>query len=213
MFFYFTTAALLASCALSNAATLKHKRTTESVTLYAYGGIANGAEVFYIDSKSLNARLANFFNHYNTGLAYIGQVSTPSWASVATNISFTVDRASTTAAWTIAPNTTGSSSNVTFNSTLSMYIVTTSEDFQQVGFASNTDTLPAGATKTGFTFIGTSAAYAASELDYQMRFWASTTNVTDLYTLNWNGGGNATTPNGSFPVVLKTKAPTVLTTV
>jgi hypothetical protein len=213
MFFHFTTVALVASCALSNAATLKHKRTTDSVTLYAYGGIANGAEVFYIDSKSLNTGLANVLNHYKIGLAYIGQVSTPSWASVATNISFTVDPASTTTAWTIAPNATNSSSNVTFNSTLSMYIVTTTEDFQQVGFTSTSDALPTGATTIGFTFMGTSAVYVASESDYQMRFWASTTNVTDLYALYWNGGGNATTPNGSFPVVLKTTAPTILTTV
>lgn len=213
MFFHLTTAAWLASCALTNAATLKHKRTTESVTLYAYGGVANGAEVFYIDGKSLKTALSTLFDHYKPGLAYIGRVSTPSWASVATNISFTVDPASKTTAWTIAPNTTNSSSNVTFNRTLSMYIVIASMDFQQVGFASSNDTLPSGATATGFTFIGTSAAYAASESDYQMQFWASTTNVTDLYALFWNGGGNATTPNGSFPVVLKSTPPTVLITV
>lgn len=133
MFFHCTIAALLGSCALSIGTTLRHKRTTESVTLYAYGGIANGAEIFYIDGKSLNTELAKFINQYNTGLAYMGRVSTPSWASIATNIFFTVDPASATAAWTIAPNTTDRSGDVTFNSTLSMYIVTTSEDFQQVG--------------------------------------------------------------------------------
>jgi hypothetical protein len=48
-----TTASLLALCALSSAASLKHKRATKSgVTLYAYGENANGGPVFYADGKS-----------------------------------------------------------------------------------------------------------------------------------------------------------------
>jgi hypothetical protein len=48
-----STASLLALCALSSAASLKHKRATKSgVTLYAYGETANGGPIFYADGKS-----------------------------------------------------------------------------------------------------------------------------------------------------------------
>jgi hypothetical protein len=47
-------ASLLALSALSSAASLKYKRTTQSVTLYGYGDNANGGPVFYADGKSFH---------------------------------------------------------------------------------------------------------------------------------------------------------------
>lgn len=89
-----------------------------------------------------------------TGLAYVGTTVAPSWATVATNITFTLDPDSTTTAWTISPNST----TVAFNYTESMYIVPTTGAFTQVGFSSSTDTLPTDAVTTGFTFFGTNVA-------------------------------------------------------
>lgn len=131
----------------------------------------------------------------------------PTWASVATKITFTLDSESTTTAWTISPNST----TVTFNETDSMYIVPTTGSITQVGFASSSDTLPTDAVTTGFAFFGTTVAYAASDSDYQISFWASTTNTTGVWGLYWNAqAATSDLPNGSFPVTIKTTPPTVL---
>ncbi|KAH8782454.1 hypothetical protein BGZ57DRAFT_239107 [Hyaloscypha finlandica] len=190
-------ASLLALCSLSSAASLHHKRTTESgIFLYVYGTDSsgngpNGGPVFYAD-----------------GLAYAGTAAAPSWATVATNVTFTLDSDSTTTAWTISPN----NSTVSFNSTKSMYIVPTTGSFTQVGFSSSNDTLPTDAVTTGFTFFGTSVAYAASDSDYEMMFWATATNTTGIYALYWNAAAsNDDIVNGSFPVTVKATPPVVLT--
>ncbi|KAE9378162.1 hypothetical protein N431DRAFT_399624 [Stipitochalara longipes BDJ] len=189
-------ASLLALCSLSSAASLPHKRSTESgVSLFVYGTDTggdgpNGGPIFYVD-----------------GLAYVGTTIAPSWATVATNITFTLDPDSTTTAWTISPN----SSTVTFNSTESMYIIPTTGSFTQVGFSSSTDTLPTDAVTTGFTFFGTNVAYAASDSNYELMFWASATNTSGVYALYWNAAASTDDLiNGSFPVTVKTTAPTVL---
>jgi len=190
-----TTAYLLVLWSMSNAASLPHKRSTESgIFLYGYGSNAagdgpNGAPIFYAD-----------------GLAYLGTTGSPSWTSVATNVTFILDPDDTTSAWTIQPNST----SVTFNATESIYIVPTSGEFTQVGFASSNDSLPTGAVTTGFSFYGTAVAYAASESDYELMFWANATNTSGIYALYWNAGSNDTL-DGAFPVTIKTTAPTVLT--
>ena len=53
--------------------------------------------------------------------------------------------------------------------------------------------------------------YAASESDYEMMFYASATNTSGVYALYWNAVASTDDiVNGSFPVVVKTTAPTVL---
>jgi hypothetical protein len=89
-----------------------------------------------------------------TGLAYVGTTGALSSATVATNVTFTLDADDTTTAWTITPNST----DVSFNATESLYIVPTTGAFEQVGFASSNDTLPTDAVTTGFSFFGTSVA-------------------------------------------------------
>ncbi|KAN0108504.1 hypothetical protein V8E51_008246 [Hyaloscypha variabilis] len=190
-------ASWLSLCSLSSAASLPHKRATESgVSLFVYGTDSsgngpNGGPIIYVD-----------------GLAYTGTTVAPSWATVATNITFTLDPDSTTTAWTISP----SNSTVTFNSTESLYIVPTTGLFTQVGFSSSSATLPTDAVTTGFSFFGTNVAYAADESDYELMFWAAPTNSSGLYALYWDAAAStADLVNGSFPVTIKTTAPTVLT--
>jgi hypothetical protein len=138
-----------------------------------------------------------------TGYAYFGGDNyTMSNSSVTTPITFTVDADDTTVAWTIQPN----SSAVSFNSTKSMYIVATTGSYAAVGFADSTDTLPTGAVTTGFAFFGTSVAYAASESDYEMMFWASNSSTSGVYALYWNAAATSL-PDGAFPVTVKTTAP------
>lgn len=59
MLFKPTAASFLALLSFSSAASLKHKRTTESgLTLYGYGGEVNGAQIIYADGTiSLNLPL------------------------------------------------------------------------------------------------------------------------------------------------------------
>jgi hypothetical protein len=153
-------ASLLALCSLSSAASLPHKRSTESgVSLFVYGTDSsgdgpNGGPIFYIDGRIYCSSSSHALLIIETGLAYVGTAAAPSWATVATNITFTVDPDSTTTAWTISPNSTA----VSFNSTESMYIVPTTGSFTQVGFSSSNDALPTSAVTTGFTFFGTNVA-------------------------------------------------------
>jgi hypothetical protein len=48
-------------------------------------------------------------------------------------------------------------------------------------------------------------AYAASESDYELLFWAAAINDTGVWGLYWNAGG--TILDGAFPVVLKNAPP------
>ncbi|CZR69398.1 uncharacterized protein PAC_19298 [Phialocephala subalpina] len=204
-----TAASLLALCTLSNASALKYKRATESdVTLYAYGSEANGAPIFYADGNSPKLSLLswNIADSDYKGLAYVGETSTLASASVATNVTFTVDPDDTTVPWTI----TAKSSTVVLNATYSMYIVPTSGSFTQVGFASSNSTLPTGAVTTGFSFFGTNVAYAASSVDYELQFWANATTTDGIYALYWNAA-STDVPSGAFSVTVKTTAPTVTT--
>lgn len=187
MFFQYSTAAsFLALCSLPNALAFNHKRDTTTTSLYAYGSEADGAPVFY-----------------SNGLAYIG-LQAPTWSGTSTNITFNTDSSNTTAPWTIDANST----TVSFNKTLELYIVPTTSSYTQVGFVSTTGTAPTGAVTTGFAFFGTQVAYAASESNYELLFWATSTNETGIYGLYWNAAGSPT--NGSFPVVIKTTPPTVV---
>jgi hypothetical protein len=204
---------LLALCSFSSAASLPHKRSAESdIVLYAYGSDLsgdgpNGGAIFYADGKIVCTSYLEVFLIFETGLAYIGSTAFPSWATVATNVTFTLDPDSTTTAWTISPN----GSAVTFNATESLYIVPTTGSFTQVGFASSNDSMPTGAVTTGFAFFGTSVAYTASDSDYELMFWASATNTSGIWALYWNAAAAASDMiNGSFPVTVKTTAPTVL---
>ncbi|KAF8853077.1 hypothetical protein BDZ45DRAFT_729743 [Acephala macrosclerotiorum] len=186
----FKSFAVLALSAVSSAASLPHRRSSESgITLYAYGTSANGAAIWYAD-----------------GLAYFGGGDASFDATVKTNVSFTLDPDDTTVAWTIQPNAT-TNPTVSFNETLSLYIIPTNDSFVQAGFASsNSSSLPTGAVTTGFTLFGTSVAYAASESDYEMMFWANATTTEGVFALYWNAGSSSA-PDTSFAVVVKTTPP------
>ena len=204
MLFSYTTAAyLLALCGLSNAAAFKHRRDTLSdITVYAYGTESNGDPVFYANGKFCRLFFEFFCLIWELGLAYIGQQS-PGWSGTTTNITFTSDSEDTSVPWTIAANST----SVSFNETYEMYIVPTSGSFTQVGFTSTSSnsSLPSGAVTTGFGWFGTSVAYVANASDYELMFWAASTNVTGIYALYWDAFGTPT--NGSFPVALKSTPP------
>ena len=102
----------------------------------------------------------------------------PAWGT-ATNITFTTDSSDTTVPWTIEANST----TVSFNETLELYIVPTNGSYAQVGFVSTSGKVPTGGVTTGFSWFGTQVAYAASASDYELMFWATPTNTTDIYGL------------------------------
>lgn len=99
---------------------------------------------------------------------------------------------------------------VSFNETLELYIVPTTGSFAQAGFVSASDnsSAPDGAVTTGFTWYGSTVAYAASDSDYQSMFWANVTEDPSVWELIWNAA-STDLPTGSFPVTLKKTAPTV----
>lgn len=113
----------------------------------------------------------------------------------------TADTVDATVPWTASSNT--SAWNTT--SDPSLYIVTTSGAFEQVGFVAPNGTLPTGAVTTGFTWYGMAAAYETSAGDMEMRFWATTTNETDVWSLMWNTDGDKQT--GGFPIALRRNEP------
>lgn len=113
-----------------------------------------------------------------TGLAYIG-LQAPTWSGTSTNITFTTNSSDDTVPWTINTNST----TISFNETLELYIVPANTSYTQVGFVSTTGTAPAGAVTTGFAWFGAQVAYAASESDYELMFWATSTNETGIYGL------------------------------
>jgi hypothetical protein len=105
-------------------------------------------------------------------------MTAPTWSGTSTNITFTTDDSDTTVPWTITANST----TTTFNETMDTYLIPTT-GYNQVGFVSTSDTAPTGAVTTGFGWYGKSVAYAASDLDYELQFWATETNETGIYGL------------------------------
>lgn len=93
-----------------------------------------------------------------------------------------------------------------FDDILYLYITPTPDRFEQVGFAALSN-IPAGGVTTGFTLFGRSVAYAPSESNYQLGFWALATNTTGVYGLHWNAGMIV---EGAFPVTIKSTPPTVV---
>ncbi|KAK0116913.1 hypothetical protein ONS96_012759 [Cadophora gregata f. sp. sojae] len=179
-------ASLIALASLANAAAIFRRESVSGVTLYAYG-IGSGLPLIYAD-----------------GLAYIG-LTGPSDASVSTNVTFTIDNSDSTIPWTIKPK----SSTVSFNETLSMYIVPTSGSFSQVGYSSD-GYLPDGAVNVGFSLFGTSVAYSASESDLELMFWAENSTTDGVYGLYWDASAETSAiPDGALPVVVKTTVPTI----
>ncbi|KAK2625166.1 hypothetical protein QTJ16_005535 [Diplocarpon rosae] len=176
-------ASVLALSSLATGTQVHPKRSQQTnVALYAYG-VGAGLPIIYAD-----------------GLAYFG-LSNLDNATTSTVVNFSYDDADTSVPWTIASNT----SSVTFNETLTLYIIPTSGTFAQIGFAAN-DSLPEGAVNTGFGFYGSAVAYAASESDYQLSFWAKATSTRGVFGLYWKATGTSR-PNGAFPVTVKNTAP------
>lgn len=148
------------------------------------------------------AQICRLGRLFPLGLAYIGRFTPTFNYQLATNITFTTDSTVTTP-WTIAANST----SVTFNETLALFVDTFSNAFSQVGFVNSNGTLPINVTTTGFTWFGTSVAFATSGSDLEMVFWANATSDPNIWGLFWNTGGNP--PQDSFPVTLKKTPPTV----
>ncbi|PBP19048.1 hypothetical protein BUE80_DR010096 [Diplocarpon rosae] len=134
------------------------------------------------------------------GLAYVG-LSGLDNATTTTVVTFSYDDTDTTVPWTIASNT----SSVSFNETLTLYIIPTSGTFAQIGFAA-TDALPEGAVNTGFAYYGSDVAYAADTSNYQLSFWVKPTSTRGVFGLYWKADG-ATQPDGAFAVTVKNKPP------
>lgn len=113
----------------------------------------------------------------------------------------TADTVDTTVPWTASSNTS------VWNTTSdpSLYIITTSGAFDQVGFEATNGTLPTGAVTTGFTWYGKAAAYQTTAGDLEMQFWALTTNESDVWSLMWNTDGAKQT--GGFPIALRSNEP------
>ena len=145
-----------------------------------------------------------FSTDFWEGLAYIG-LTGPSNASVSPNVTFTIDSSDSTIPWTITAN----SSTVSFNETLSMYIIPTTGAFSQVGYSTNAS-LPDGAVNVGFSLFGKSVAYSASESDLELMFWAANSTTDGVYGLYWDASADASAiPDGAVPVVVKTTVPTI----
>ncbi|KAH6722250.1 hypothetical protein BKA61DRAFT_729623 [Leptodontidium sp. MPI-SDFR-AT-0119] len=179
-------ASLMALSSIANAAAFFRRESVSGVTLYAYG-IDSGLPLIYAD-----------------GLAYIG-LNGPSNASVSTNVTFTIDSSDSTIPWTITAN----SSTASFNETLSMYIIPTNGSFSQVGYSTDA-TLPEGAVNVGFTLFGKSVAYAASDSDLELTFWAANSTTDGVYALYWDSAAaSSAIPDGALPVTVKTTVPSI----
>jgi hypothetical protein len=89
-----------------------------------------------------------------------------------------------------------------------LYIVPTTDAFEQVGFAANSSDIPDGAVTTGFGWMGTQVAYAESESNYLMQFWAIPSDDSGNFALYWNSNGSAIA--GAVPVTLKSVSPIAL---
>jgi hypothetical protein len=90
-----------------------------------------------------------------------------------------------------------------------MYIINASGSFSQVGFLAFNDSTTTGAVTSGFTWFGNNVAYATNSSDYEMQFWATSTNITGIWRLMWNVNGQL--ESNSVPVALKSTPPLTLT--
>lgn len=89
-----------------------------------------------------------------------------------------------------------------------MFIIPTSGSSSQAGFLSSNDTADLGAVTSCFTWFGTDVAYEANTSDYQMQFWATSTDTTGVWRLLWNGNGDL--ESNSVPVVLNSSPLVIL---
>lgn len=64
----------------------------------------------------------------------------------------------------------------------------------------DTSTLPTNATTIGLTLFGTQVAFMSGD-ELLAQFWATSTNTTGLWSLNWNSDGAS--QDDSVPVTLK----------
>ncbi|CAK7232346.1 hypothetical protein SBRCBS47491_008238 [Sporothrix bragantina] len=172
-----------------------HKRTTETVELYAYGTNISGLAIY-------------------AGSDNLAYVATDDAAANLTAVTWTIDTSGTDA-WTVAANTTASttnsSSSLTSGSTFYIVSDSTSDDsFAQAGFVSDASSAPTGATTTGFVTYGPFVMVLDDTDDsgketYVSEFWATETDTDGLWALMWNEDGSA--QDNSVPVTLKTTAP------
>ncbi|KAF2626987.1 hypothetical protein BU25DRAFT_66377 [Macroventuria anomochaeta] len=151
-----------------------------SFSLYAYGNeLVAGMRLFYAD-----------------GYAYVGD-SAPSFASQATNVTFSLTDDSRFVAYPI--------DNVTWTSNPSMCIGAGEGDLKTVGFASNYKNVSDGVIVTGFGLFG-GYAYNSKAGSIEMYFVASPTNETGIYQIKWDASLSETSES-IMPISLRTAAP------
>ncbi|KAH8882068.1 hypothetical protein GQ53DRAFT_886052 [Thozetella sp. PMI_491] len=168
------TACLLSAIALGDAAAMGRVAARDTTQVYAYGTDIPGLPL-YAGSD---------------GLAYISNSSdVTGLAALTWSIDSTGERP-----WN-ATNT---------NSTMaSLYMITASDSFAQVGFLNSSTTAPSSAVTKGFVTYGSYIMYLDGDT-YVSEFWAQTTDSTGVWALMWNQNGTAQVD--SVPVSLKTQA-------
>ncbi|OCL07333.1 hypothetical protein AOQ84DRAFT_440255 [Glonium stellatum] len=163
-----------------------NQATPTTFKLYAYGpNITNGLRFFYGD-----------------GQAYIGSSAPPS-VTQAVNITLT----STDSDTTFLVNADSATTNWT--SQPMMYIDTTTNAFEPVGFTTSNTTLSEGEVTEGFGLYGGWAFHLNDAGTVDMNFYASPTEENDVYLVKWNAASTKATDGIS--IALRTEAPMVIT--
>jgi hypothetical protein len=86
-----------------------------------------------------------------------------------------------------------------------MYIDTSASAFSPIGFTTSNSSF----TTTGFGLYGGWAMHLDDAGTVRMDFYATATNVSDVYEVYWNVA--TASPTGAVPIALRTVAPVVVT--
>ncbi|KAF1979902.1 hypothetical protein BU23DRAFT_108213 [Bimuria novae-zelandiae CBS 107.79] len=154
--------------------------------LFAYGKVAkSGLRLSYAD-----------------GLAYIGGF--PSFAKEAVNI--TLSLAEGDDKFVAKGNSTGTAPSLSSKPT--MYVDVTEGASNPVGFTTDNETLPSGATAVGFGLYGGWVFHKQQNSSLEMKFIATPTNETGIFLVKWNAA--ATKASDDIAISLRTQVPVAL---
>ncbi|KAF2195355.1 hypothetical protein K469DRAFT_722603 [Zopfia rhizophila CBS 207.26] len=158
---------------------------TSNFSLYAYStDITPGLKLFYGD-----------------GQAYVG-THPPSFVLQSVNISLSETDESTE--FVATPDRA-----MDWASQPTMYIDTTSDAFNPVGFTIGNETVDNSSTVTRFGLYGGWAFHRDDEGIVEMKFYATPINETDIYLVRWNAGSSKTVDRIS--ISLRTVALIIIT--
>lgn len=99
-----------------------------------------------------------------------------------------------------APWNVTMSGKVSTPGSASFYIIPSDNAFDNAGFQRANETAPDGAAMKGFFKFGSQIMFYNNG-SYESKFWAQSTKVDGLYTLNWNS--NNVDKEDSVPVTIK----------